>query len=441
MTNSRTLVVCLPSDADVLRLPPATRVEQTWVYGGVRRMYEIAFAAIEAGWDVELRGWIDRDVFDLMSAATNTSPQLPAASRDPSPDDVILMPEGHHDPLAYAGAWLSGAQLVLLVLAPLGLSGWPFTATWQRLSPLTARLQDVNRAESLDALAAMGIAAWTNIEPLVASLQAHGVPSAYFGLGEPVEFPNPAAEREVDVAWLTDNRWAPLAERIAQELPYSVDPIPAVTHAEMLRRLGCAKILLYPAQLEGETRIAREARAMGAVPVVVRGANPFSRRLTESFGVLVADSREAMPEAIARLLSDPDRLAGLSARAMQTAREETSWKPFVQEIATALESLPCPDPFLGARTAIGARLREHVDASIAHERVSELELERRKLHDRNVELEAELEKVRTALESVHTALAFERNRGVEVDEELSALRNRRAVRWSLAAADVVRRRH
>jgi len=404
-------------------------------------MYEIAFAAIEAGWDVELRGWIDRDVFDLMSTATNTSPRLPRESRDPAADDVIVVPEGHHDPLAYAGAWLSGAQLVLLVLAPLGLSGWPFTATWQHLSPLTARIEDVNRAESLDALAAMGIAAWTNMEPVVACLQAHGVPNAYFGLGEPLKFPDPAVEREVDVAWLTDNRWAPLAERLAQELPYSVDPIPAVPHSEMLSRLGSAKILLYPARLEGETRIAREARAMGAVPAVVRGANPFSRRLTESFGVLAAESREAMPEAIARLLADPNRLASLSARAMQTAREETEWKPFVQEIAAALDSLPPPDPFVGARTAIGARLREHVGASVVHERVSELELERRKLHERNVELEAELEKLRTALESEHTALAFERDRSVELRQELSALQNRRAVRWSLAAADVVRRRH
>ena len=273
-------------------------------------MCEIAFAAIEVGWDVELRGWIDRDVFDLMSVATNACPRLPTESRDPAADDVVVMPEGHQDPLAYAGTWLSGAQLVLLVLAPLGLTGWPFAATWQRLSPLTARLEDVNRAESLDALAAMGIVAWTNMESVVPCLQAHGVPSAYF-VSQPLDFPDPAAEREVDVAWLVDNRWASLAERVAQELPYSVDPIPAVPHSEMLDRLGHAKILVYPARLEGESRIACEARAMGAVPVVARGANPFSRRLTESFGVLVAESREAMPDAIARLLADPDRLATL----------------------------------------------------------------------------------------------------------------------------------
>ena len=75
---------------------------------------------------------------------------------------------------------------------------------------------------------------------------------------------------------------------------------------------------------------------------------------------------------------------------MQTAREENKWKPFVQEIAAALDSLPPPDAFVGARTAIGARLREYVDASVVHARAPELELERRRVQERNVEVERNL---------------------------------------------------
>jgi hypothetical protein len=77
--SSKRMVVCLPSDEQELRrLPSSHMVNQRWIYGGVRGMHELAFAAAAAGLDVELRGWIDQQAFDELKEATVAAPRLEA---------------------------------------------------------------------------------------------------------------------------------------------------------------------------------------------------------------------------------------------------------------------------------------------------------------------------------------------------------------------------
>jgi len=50
--------------------------------------------------------------------------------------------------------------------------------------------------------------------------------------GTPARIPTPA-EKTVDVAWLRANRWAPIAERVADDLTGSVDAIEELPHPEL----------------------------------------------------------------------------------------------------------------------------------------------------------------------------------------------------------------
>jgi hypothetical protein len=321
--------------------------------------------------------------------------------------------------------WLSPAQFVLFVMAPLGLMGWPFTADWERPSPLTVPFEDVGRVEDYRTLAAMGIVVWSNAQVTIDAAKAGGAHCAFLGNGIPMSFPPRTQDKTVDVAWLTDNRWAPFARDLAAQVDGSVDAIESLDHPEVLKRLERAKILLYPARIEGESRITREARAMGTVPVVPRG-NPIATKLGEADGVLAVDELASIPAAISALLADPERLTKLSERASATARADAAWEPYVARVKEAVESLPGPDPFLGARAAMGAAVRERVERLTADaERVAELEAELVRVNDRNVELEVELEAVR--------------ERKDLVEAQLQGLLSRRWVRWSTAASDFARR--
>lgn len=431
------MVICLPSDDHELRrLPSSQVVNPRWIYGGVRGMHELAFAAAAAGHDVELRGWIDQQAFDELKAASGVSPRLEPAPRVPERGDVIILPEGHASTLPYARPWLSPAQVVLLVLAPLGLCGWPFAAGWKRPSPLTVSYDEVDRAEDYRTLAAMGIVVWSNAQVIVDAAGVHG---SFLGNGVPMEFPALTGEKTVDVAWLLDNRWAPFARELAEQLGCTIDAIESTDHSELMRRFERAKILLYPARIEGESRIAREARAMGMVPVVPR-ANPIASKLEAANGVIAVDEMASIPAAISALLADPAGLAVLSERARATARADAAWEPYVARITAALGSLPEPDRFAGARAEMGAEIQERLDGVIAavdhlRPRVAELEAELARSGERNVELEVELDAVRRRKDEAEVEIAELQN----AERQLRELRSRRSVRWSTAAADFVRR--
>lgn len=389
-------------------------------------MHELAFAATQAGARVELRGWIDKVFFEQLADATGVVPELYDEARAPTVQDVVVLPEGHADPFAYATALISGARFVLMTMAPIGLMGWPFASHWERASPLTIPFDVVNRPEHFEAIAAMGITIWTNSVVMDRLASAQGVRATYVGNGTPIAFPQPAAARDVDVVWLQDNRWAPFARELAQELSCSVEAIVSTDNADMLRHFGRARVLLYPARIEGESRVTREARAMGCVPVATRG-NPLATRLEDSNGVVPVDRREEMPNAITELLADPQRLATLSERAMATVLTEIAWEPFVQRVASGIEDLPQPGPAAGAWNAVGAGIRE---------RLEQLE----PATARNAELEAELERVRERNVELEIELKWMRDRRDQLERNFQTLRDRRSVRFALAASDAIRRR-
>jgi hypothetical protein len=464
------LIVCVPTgDGDPGVLARSDFVDQRWIHGGVRSMHELAFAATAAGHEVELRGWLDRPLFEQLAAASGVTPGLADKTRQAVADDIVVVANSFADPLTYGLPWLSEARLVLLTLAPLGLLGWPFVPGWSPPSALGATPEHVNRSGHFDALTAMGIVLWTNAQAVAELAAARGLHSAMLGCGQPIPFPD-APSKSVDVAWLTDNRWASRSRAIVAKLSCRTCAVPTAGHDEMLEHLGQARILLHPGGVEGEPRITREARAMGTVPVALDG-NPVARHLTDADGVVAVEHLETIPATVSALLADPDRLSSLAARAMATARSEVAWDPYVARVNAAIDAVPEPDAATGARATIGARFRGNAAELIAavdkaRARVAELdaelhrrwkhsqelqaELHRRRTrnaeldaelhrrHTRDIELEAELHRRQTRNEELETELYRVRARKDEVERERLMLLNRSSVRWSVGAADLVR---
>ncbi|HEY5317083.1 MAG TPA: hypothetical protein VIJ20_03830, partial [Solirubrobacteraceae bacterium] len=375
---SKRLVVCTPAETPApSRLPKGEFVERPWISGGERLLHHLAFAAAATGQEVELRGWLDRPLVDELAAAAGVAVTVPGEDRVPTSEDVVVTPEGHDDPMHYLRAWLSEAQLVLMVMAPIGLFGWPFLSEWQRRSPLEVTVEEVNRPESYRAIAAMGIPIWADSAVITELARSEGARASTVGSGQPMPFPEPPGEKAVDVAWLENNRWAPRARELMSELDCTVDAIGVVDHDEMLAQLGAARVLVYPGGLEGEPTITREARALGVVPVVLKG-NPLCQHLSEEDGVLAVERLEEIPSAIEAVLADGARLATLAACGVESARAEVAWDPFVARVAEALDELPDHDPATGARAAMGARLVEF--GAEAQEHIAELDAEILRAH-------------------------------------------------------------
>jgi glycosyltransferase involved in cell wall biosynthesis len=400
-------------------------------------MHELAFAAVAGGWPVEVRGWFERSLFEDLAAAISAAPECPREPRAPRANDVIVLPAGHIEPAVYAGPWLSAGRLIVLALSPLGMLGWPFTAGWRRPSHLDLTPQQVNRPEYFAALAKMSIGLWTNSELTAARARAAGVQTAYLGEGRPEGYPPPPTQKPLDVVWVQNNRWGTVAEPLAARLTCSMASIGTVSHPEMLRRLGEARVLLYPGQVEGEPRLTREARAMGTVPVVVRGANPYSSRLSEDHGVVGADSLKAIPATIMRLLEEPEKWSALSSRAIATARSEGAWERYVRRVNDALEAEPEADPARPARGDMGAEVRSQLGETItalaqAGSRVSELEAELRRVNARNAEVELELLRLAQRKDEAEAEL-------LGAHAELARLTSRRALRWPRPTSSALRR--
>jgi hypothetical protein len=225
--------------------------------------------------------------------------------------------------------------------------------------PLTVNVGSVARPEHFQAAAALGFELWTNSSGLRRAAEGAGVGCRFIGRGLPRGFPDPPPAKDIDVLALGNNRWAPLTRQVAEALEaHGVEPVwaPRVRNRELLELLGRSRILVHPMRVEGRARLACEARAMGAVPVVLTG-NPYAEALDEAHGAVVAEGVSGMAGAVAGLLADPSRLERLRAAGGQSARGEVAWQPYVERIDAALAATS-PDPGRGARSAMGAALGE-----------------------------------------------------------------------------------
>jgi hypothetical protein len=279
-------------------------------------------------------------------------------------------------------------------------------------------------------MAALGIACWTHM-PRIRELAAEaGVDCHLIGNGDPLPPSTPAA-KNVDVVWLKANRWAPLAEQVAARLDASVDDVGEVGHPELLRRVGAARILLFPSRIEGHGRVAAEARAAGTVPVAL-DSNVFATGLTEEHGAVTVETLDDMPAAIHALLADPGRLAELAARGRRSAREQLDWATFVRRVDEGLRELETADePGAEARAAMGSRVDELLEASSSE--IARLTSELAATRSERAATRAELDAVWSDREAL-------RNHHELAVRDLFALRERKAVRAALRLAALRPRR-
>jgi hypothetical protein len=355
----RRLVVDMVGDPVEGRLAESQFVDKPFAFGGEANCVALACAAAELGYETELRGWIHEPTFRRFQEASRAVPRVNLPAREPEPDDFVVVPEGWADSLRYLQLSLSPARLAIYVLAAPGLFGWPFAGEgWTPPDPLTVRIGDLARPEHFRGMRALGFELVTHSEGIASAAQSAGEECRLTGVGEPWD-PAPGDERrEVDVLALMHNRWAPLAQEVLERLDgLNVDAVPTVSNDEMLRRMGRAKVLVWPSRIEGHATIPIEARAMGCVPVAL-DTNPFGAALDEEHGVVTVGSVDAIPLTVRKLLGDDVRLKELSELGRSVARKLTDWSAFVHRVRAFLEAAPPADYGRQGRAVAGASLRE-----------------------------------------------------------------------------------
>jgi glycosyl transferase family 1 len=402
------LVVDMVGDPLDGRLAKSQFVEKPFAFGGEIVCSGLAFAAAELDRDVELRGWIHEPTFRRFERATRRAPHVELQARAPEPGDLVVVPEGWGDPLAYLQLSLSPARSAIYVLAAPGLFGWPFAGgDWARPDPLTVEIGDLARPEHFRGMHALGFELLTHSEGIARAAAKAGVDCHFTGVGEPWRISPPAGERSVDVLALMSNRWAALARRVLDELSgLNVDRVPEVPNEEMLHRMSRAKVLVWPSRVEGHATIPVEARAMGCVPVAL-DTNPFGAALDDAHGVVtVGDVREMAP-AVRALLDDASRLQALSERGRAAARDLTDWSVFVDRVRSFLDAPAPPDPGRDARAGAGAALR----AAIQRER----DAHQARLEERLVQVEVARQELTKATERQRRLLEEIGQRTAEVE--------------------------
>src|SRR4051812_13848056 len=358
MPDAGRVVVFIPCGETGWELPGAVPVDHGWLGGGRRTMHELAVAIACSGRAVEMRGEVHLTALEELAEAAGARPDLPELPRAPAATDTVIVFEGIEDPLLFARLAVSPARVVLLLLAPPGLFGWAFTEGWTLPDPLTVDIAAVARPEHFRGAAALGFELWTNSPGIAAAATAAGLDCCMIGRGRP-RLPEPPGRKDVDVLLLENNRWAPLARPVAGDLAargIRTEAVGSVGHAAMLERIGRARTLIHPMRVEGNSRIAHEARLLGTVPVVL-DSNPFSAGMDAASGTVAVASTEDMTGAVATLLADPRRLDGLAAAGRESARAEVEWGPYVERVDAALAT-PRDDPGRAARAGIGTALRE-----------------------------------------------------------------------------------
>jgi glycosyltransferase involved in cell wall biosynthesis len=362
------VIVWLPHRDAGWQLPAAEPYDYGWLEGGRRTMHELAVAVAALGRDVEFRGEMSLPVLEPICEAAGARPELPAEPRAPAASDVVIVNEGVENLLVYSRLALSPARTVLMLLAPLGLFGWDFTAgAWSPQDFETVDPGAFGRPEHFRGAAALGFELWTHSPGLQRASEAAGVPCRFIGSGQPNHFPDPPAEKDIDVLTLTNNRWGRLASGVAGQLEargIRCVEVPKVGHAETLGYFGRARVLVHPSRIEGNSRISYEARAMGCVPVAL-DTNPYAVGFDEQSGGVAVGSVAEMAEAAGELLAEPARLERLSAAGIEAGRGQVRWGPYLERIGAALDEAPERDPGRDARAEIGRALREREDAADA----------------------------------------------------------------------------
>ena len=435
------IVVCaLGAVVDPWDLPASTLLERDWIYGGERTMYELAAAAALHGHRVELRGDISRRDYEEIAAATGASISTSLSPRRPTAKEVVLLPEGIDEPLLYTGVALSAARVVMVLLGPPGLFGPVLDPGFVRPDPLTVDPSLVGTPPGYRMIRDWGFELWSNSPTIAAEARASGVDCEFFGTGQPLPYPAPGP-KPYDVAFVTANRWAPIARDVAESLTCRVLEIGEGDRNSVVRGLAGARIFLLPARIEGQSRLQLEARAVGTVPVAL-SSNRYAPGMDEDGGAVLVESAEDMALAVAELLRDPERLADLSARAVSSARAQLNWTEFGTRVQRSLER-PHPTPGEPFRVVAGAviegmvRERRKREERLVGE-LSEVESKLAAAIEEGTQLRGLVEKQATAVDELAEESAQLRSQLLTVHEDKRALdtvRQRRSVRFAVWLAD------
>ena len=368
MARAPRLVVCsICGPAPPLELPESLVAPgREYVTGGERSLYELAVAAASLGLDVELRGAINGPVLHELVAAAGATPTVGLPSRRPDPRDLMVVCEAPDTDLL-ATAVLSSARWVMHMLAPPGLWGWSFLPGWSEGDPMRLPVDSVGTPQTFQAIAGLGFAMWTNARGIAAAGARAGTHVEWLGTGTPAPFPSPGP-RPFDVAVVENNRWSRWADEIVARLgDVTVKRIAATPNVYTLcRPLSEAKILVWPSRIEGMSRLPREARAVGTVPVAL-DTNPFALPEDHGEGVVLVDDLDGIERETRALLDDPGRLDKLSAEAAESARAQTDWKTFAARVEAAIvatvDRFDRDDPSGHARDHLGDHLRNRAAAA------------------------------------------------------------------------------
>ncbi len=439
MASDVRLVVCvLGGQRGPLELP-ASEVDddRSFISGGERSLYELAAAAAVLGIDVELRGQINRAVFDTVTAAAGAAPRTGLPSRRPERGDLVVVPAAAHLGL-YAAVHLSEARGVIDLLGPPGLSGWDFLGPERPApDPWIIPVDQVGRPDSFRAMWGLGFDLWTNAVGIEEAGRRADVPVTWIGTGSPVTFPDIPVKTH-DVAIIESNRWHAQADSVAAALPgVSVLRIPPVPHVYSLASfLAPARLLIWPSRLEGMSRIAREARSAGTIPVAL-STNPFAVAEDHTDGVVLVDDLDELATTALELLGDPDRIASQRSRAIASAQRQVDWPAFVARVEAAVAATTdrsgsastrpssCNDLAATARVYLGNAVHREVGHMV--DRFDDLEAHLRGVIDDRVRAELSTARARDEALSLATALrgeveAFRLRRSVQLADSLAMRR-------------------
>jgi glycosyltransferase involved in cell wall biosynthesis len=317
-------------------LPESGFGDRPRIAGGERSLYELAAAASAAGHEVELRGCISHAVYEeIVEHLACPGPRVGLAPRRATGDDIVVLPEGGQPVETYASVLFSPARVVMALLGPPGLYGPSFLPRWSPPDPISVPLSAVGTPEQFQAVASLGFELWSNSPGIAEAADKAGCSCVFLGTGTPVAFPPPPSERPHDVVLVAVSRWAPLAWKVARRAGVVPHAIPEQTDVTLAERLAEGRILIWPSRFEGDSRIQREARAVGTVPVAL-SSNTNAAGLDESSGAVVADSLDEIAEKVRRLIDDNVAWRQLSERAMASAREQVDWDTYVSRVHQAL---------------------------------------------------------------------------------------------------------
>lgn len=332
------IVIASSDPAAIWDLPEAIEYTRaSSLSGGQQSLHELAVAARVAGYEVEVRGEYSPALYDRLEAATGVRPETPSDRRRPQEGDIVITDEGGWDPLRFGRLVLSPARTVLGVFAPPALFGWPFAGHPRHLDPLTLDLDDLARPEHFQAMAALGVAIFTPMRRLHDLAWREGVHSHLIGSGTPLA-PPAVAVKDIEVAYLERSRWRELAEQAVSKLSVPVHAIGVGRHEEVVAQIARAKVLVWPARIEGHGRVLWEARASGTI-VVALSSNVFATGLGDAGGSVAVDSIEEIPAAVESLLADDARRDALAQVARESALEQVDWQRYVERVDRAIQDV------------------------------------------------------------------------------------------------------